>query len=496
MTIYSLLLYIAIVAVILTVLVGYFYKGHKNWIMTYLQNFCGSLFIFSGYVKAVDPMGTAFKMEQYFAEFFYTLDETWASFMAPMFPWLSEHSVAVSVAMIVFEILLGVMLLLGSKPKLTSWAFLLLVVFFTILTGFTYLTGHVPNGSNFFEFGMWGPWVETNMRVTDCGCFGDFLKLKPKTSFFKDIFLLVPSLFFVFRHKDMHQLFTGTTRTVLVWITTLAFLIFCIRNFAWNEPIFDFRPFHAGKDVRTTKQLEEESAGNVRITHYKMTSKSDGKVVTIPYDQYMKEYKQYPKEEWEFEQIKTKPVIESTKITDFEIGDSEGNSMTEEILGNPGYSFMILSYKLKTLDEKSITSVTVQDTTFNIDTVLVDGLDAPQIVKSINSIEQREVVTEVTQFDPSFKSSFIDIINPVVEDAEKAGYKIFGVTAPNSNDVIEDFRHATQSAYPFYTADDLLIKTIQRSNPGLVLWKDGKVVQKWHLNKVTNFEDIKSKYIK
>ncbi len=495
MTIYTLLLYIAIVAVALTALVGYFHKGHKNWIMTYLQNFCGSLFIFSGYVKAVDPLGTAFKMEQYFSEFYYTFDETAASFIAPMFPWLSEHSVTVSVAMIVFEILLGVMLLLGSKPKLTSWAFLLLVAFFTVLTGFTYLTGHVPNGVNFFEFAQWGPWVETNMRVTDCGCFGDFLKLKPKTSFMKDVFLLIPSLFFVFRYKDMHQLFSGTARTVLIWATTLLFLIFCVRNFVWDEPIFDFRPFQAGKDVRTTKELEIESAGNVKITHYKLTNKSDGKVVTLPYAQYMKEYKQYPKEEWDFEQIKTKPEIEATKISDFEISDSEGNSMAEEILANPDYSFMVLSYKLKKAGEKKVTSVTVQDTIFNIDTVMVDGADAPQIVKSIKSITPREVVTEVTQFDPEFVNSFKNIINPVVEEAEKAGYKVFAVTAPNSNDVIEDFRHASQSAYPFYTADDLLIKTIQRSNPGLVLWKDGKIVQKWHLKKVTSFEDIRSKYI-
>ena len=117
MTIYTLLIYIGITAAILTAAVGFFYKGHKNWIMTYLQNFCGALFIFSGYVKAVDPMGTAFKMEQYFAEFFYTFNETAMSFIAPLFPWMAEYSIAVSVGMIVFEIVLGVMLILGSRPK-------------------------------------------------------------------------------------------------------------------------------------------------------------------------------------------------------------------------------------------------------------------------------------------------------------------------------------------------------------------------------------------
>lgn len=496
MTIYTLLLYIAIAAVILTVLVGAFYKGQKNWLMTYLQNFCGSLFIFSGYVKAVDPLGTAFKMEQYFAEFYYTFEETWLSFIAPMFPWFSEHSITVSIAMIVFEIVLGAMLLLGSKSKVTAWAFLLLVVFFTFLTGFTYLTGHVPSGVNFFEFGNWGEWVETNMKVTDCGCFGDFLKLKPKLSFFKDVFLLFPSVYFVFRHKDMHQLFSKNIRTAIIWLTTILFLIFCIRNFVWDEPIFDFRPFAAGKDVRTTKMLEEEAAGNVKITHYKMANKADGKVVTIPYEQYLKEYKQYPKEEWEFEQIKTQPEIEPSKISDFDMSDNEGNSMAEEILGYEGYTFMVVSYKLKALPNKVSSTQTVQDTIFNIDTVLIDGETVPQLVKSIQAINQREVISEVTQFEDDFVSKFSKIMNPVLEDAEKNGHKIFCVTAPNSNEVIEDFRHASQSAYPFYTADDLLLKTIQRSNPGLVLWKDGKIVQKWHVNKVPNYSEIESNYIK
>jgi len=293
----------------------------------------------------------------------------------------------------------------------------------------------------------------------------------------------------------MHKLFSGAVRSFIIGLTIVGFLVFCIRNFVWNEPVFDFRPFQAGKDVRNTKLIEAESEANVQITHYKMTNNKDGKVVTLPYDQYMKEYKQYPKSEWEFEQIKTKPEIEPTKISDFEVSDSEGHSVTDEILDNPDYSFMVVSYKLKTKGDVKQVTQTVQDTVYTIDTVLVDGMDEPKYVKSIKSVVPREETFEVTQFEPGFVSNFHDIINPVVEEAEKAGYKVFAVTAPNSNEVIEDFRHASQSSYPFYTADDLLIKTIQRSNPGLVLWKDGKIVQKWHINKVTSFEDIKSKYL-
>jgi uncharacterized membrane protein YphA (DoxX/SURF4 family) len=149
---------------------------------------------FFGLGQSSGPLGTAYKMEQYFAEFQGTFEDTTLSFMAPLFPTLSEYAIGFSVGMIVFEIILGLMLLLGSWPKVTAWAFFLLVLFFTFLTGFTYLTGYVPEGVNFFQFGQWGPYVETNMKVTDCGCFGDFIKLEPKTSFLKDIFLLVPSL--------------------------------------------------------------------------------------------------------------------------------------------------------------------------------------------------------------------------------------------------------------------------------------------------------------
>ncbi|HHM20529.1 MAG TPA: hypothetical protein ENJ20_00775 [Bacteroidetes bacterium] len=496
MTIYTLLFYIAIVAVVLTGLVGYFYKGRKNRLMTFLQNFCGALFIFSGFVKAVDPMGTAFKMEQYFSEFYYTFSETAMSFIAPLFPWMSEHSIAISVGMIVFEIVLGVMLLLGSKPKLTSWAFLLLVVFFTILTGFTYLTGYVPNGVNFFEFDKWGEWVETNMRVTDCGCFGDFLKLKPKTSFFKDVFLLFPALYFVFRHRDMHRLFTSKVRKIIIGVTTVGFLVFCIRNFAWDEPVFDFRPFAEGKDVRATKLAEEEAAAGVRITHYRLTNKATGKVITLPYEQYLKEFKNYPKNDWEFEQIKTKPAIEATKISDFEIADSEGNDMTGAILTNPDYAFMVTSYKLKELPDKKTVTKTIQDTIFTVDTVRLEGTDSVVLVKKAASVQTREIKTEVTRFDPDFVNRFKNIINPVVEQAAKDGYEVFAITAPNAPEVVDDFRHATQSAYPFYIADDLLIKTIQRSNPGLVLWKDGKIVKKWHYKKLPSYQEIKAGELK
>jgi uncharacterized membrane protein YphA (DoxX/SURF4 family) len=486
---------VAIAAALLTLLVNFAAKSTKNLLMTFLQNFCGALFLFSGYVKAIDPLGTAFKMEQYFAEFFYTFKDTALSFMAPVFPWFSEHSIVFSIAMIVFEIALGVMLLVGFRPKLTAWLFLLLVILFTILTGFTYLTGYVPSGVNFFDYGQWGKYVETKMRVTDCGCFGDFIKLKPKQSFFKDVFLLLPSLYFVFKHGDMHQLFSARTRSILVWLTTFALIAFCYWYTYMDEPLQDFRPFQAGMDIRGQKAKESEALANVKITHYQMTNKTTGQVVMIPYEQYLKEFKNYPKEEWDFEQIKTEPAIQPSKISDFDISDADGNNVTEDILTDPNYALMVVSYKIKQMQGKQMKTATVTDTTFVVDTVKVAGTDSIQLVKKVDKITPRQVEIEVAAFDPDFEQRFTGVINPVMEAAEKAGIKVFAVTAPNDPAVVEDFRHSTQSAYPFYTADDLLLKTIMRSNPGLVLWKDGKIIQKWHYKKMPSYDEIKAKYI-
>jgi uncharacterized membrane protein YphA (DoxX/SURF4 family) len=498
MTIYTLVLYVAIAAAFLTAITGLAFKDKvKSWLMTYLQHFCGSLFIFSGFVKAVDPLGTAFKMEQYFAEFFYTFGETALKPIAPMFPWLSGHSVVFSIAMIVFEIALGIMLILAYRPKLTSWLFLLLVVFFTVLTGFTYLTGYVPSGVNFFEFSKWGEYVKTNMRVTDCGCFGDFLKLKPKISFFKDVFLLVPSLYFVFRYKQMHELFTAGARRWITILVTLGFAAFCYYNTFMNEPLIDFRPFRAGVDVRAQREKEAaEEAAAYKVLAYKMKSKSSGEVITVPYEQYMKEYEKYPEAEWEMEQIKANADYEHSKISEFEITSPDGSNMTDALLSDSGYFLMVVAYKLKEAG-KEVKTAMVNDTTFVMDSTLVAGTtDSFQYTQRVASVTPKEVKEEIINFDEEYMDRFKTVINPVIMSAKGTGVKFFAATAPNDPTVIQRFKEQTGSDYPFFTADDLLLKTIQRSNPGIVLWKDGKILAKWHYKDMASFEQMKAQYIK
>lgn len=479
MTLQVLILYIAIAAAILTGIIGGVFKKHKSWLMTFLQNFTGILFIVSGMVKAVDPMGTAFKMEQYFAEFEYTLSETAMSFFAPVFPFLSSISIVFSVGMIVLEIVLGLLLLMGHRGKSTSWAFLLLVIFFTILTGFTYLTGYVPSGVNFFEFSQWGPYTETNMRVTDCGCFGDFIKLVPKISFFKDLVLLVPAFYFVFRHKDMHQLFTPKIRSIAAWSATVLLILFCLRNFYWGLPVIDFRPFKVGTDLYQKKTMEEEAAAAVKITGWKIQNKTTNEIKVLSYDEYMKNLSQYPKDEWTVvDQIKTEPTVEHTKVSEFSIISEDGFDVAEDILTDTGDVFLIVAYKLKGTSTPE--QIMVPDTIWKTDTLRL-AKDSISIVRSIDTIGTRKETRESYVWDDAYVKDYTDKVNVLMENVMGQGAKVYAAAGGAGREKLNAFKTAIGGKYDWYEADDILLKTIIRSNPGVVHIRAGKVIEMWHI---------------
>jgi len=227
MTITKLFTYIGLIALLITLL-RYFLQGYKRVVLSYMQNFVGTLFIFSGFVKAVDPMGTSIKMHEYFE--------------AMHIEFFNPISTPLTVVMLIAELTLGVALLTGFKPKITTSLLLLLNVFFLLLTGYTYLSGYEPNNAFFFVsisafalicFGaiiehdkarMWSliagflmvgvtlflmryttrlfthPFDITKMKVTDCGCFGDFIKLKPWETFYKDVALTIMAFILALRY--------------------------------------------------------------------------------------------------------------------------------------------------------------------------------------------------------------------------------------------------------------------------------------------------------
>lgn len=487
------------IALGLTLLTGFLYKKvHKSWLMSFAQYFTGVLFVFSGFVKAVDPLGTAYKMEQYFNEFYYTFQDTWFSFLAPVFPFFNNYTIIFSVFMIVFEIILGMMLIMGMKGKLTGWLFLLLVGFFTFLTGFTYLTGYVPEGVNFFSFGSWGEYKATNMKVTDCGCFGDFIKLEPKTSFLKDVFLLIPAIFFVFRYKDMHQWFTKNIRFGIIGLSTIGLLIYCFSNYVWDIPHADFRPFRIGTDVASIKEQEQDAQANVQIIAWKLKKEDSDKIVELPNDQYMKSLSTYNKANgWSVvEQVKSEPLMKTTKISDFDIKDFEDNEVTYEYLEDEGYHFMIVSHKMYSGGDPQTITITKQDTTYVTDTILTVDNTEPQIIKSISEISTSEIEKVDYIWDESWLNDFTTIIKPLAEQSMKDGHKFSVVFGGGTQQMVEDFASETNIKADYYQADDILLKTIVRSNPGIVLWKEGKIIYKWHKNKLPSYESIKSEFIK
>lgn len=493
MTLTTLVITISAVAFILTMVIGALFQRQKTWTMTFFQNFAGVLFVFSGFVKAIDPLGTAYKMEQYFAEFQSTFAETGFSFLAPLFPWLSSYSLVFSIVMIVFEIVLGLMLLLGSRRKLTSWLFLLLVVFFTFLTGFTYLTGYVPAGANFFSFGEWGEYNELQMKVTDCGCFGDFLKLEPRVSFLKDVFLLIPAVFFVWKHEDMHQLFNSRTRSAILWGLGALLTLYCINNSVWRLPHTDFRPFKKGVNIYERKALEEQSEADREIISFTLKNKLNGKFVELPYAQYLSEYKSYPKTEWEVvEQNMTEPTVPETKISEFIIYGPNEEEVTEQILTNPDPFFMIVCHKLYHHGSSSET-VTRVDTVMTITDTIIEGTDTTyQYEPTSRTVE--EMVMHYN-WDEQYLNRFREEILPLSKAAEAAGVKTIAVVGGADSEMIRDFKNVLDIPFTVCTADDILLKTIVRSNPGPVLMRSGEILDKWHYRKLPAFDEIKSMYI-
>ncbi|HOY04277.1 MAG TPA: hypothetical protein PLO67_02680 [Saprospiraceae bacterium] len=475
---------------------------NKFW--TFLQHFCGVWFIFSGLVKAVDPIGTAYKMLDYFAAFeqtFSGLNNMFAG-MAPLFPWMAQYVNGFSIVMIVLEIALGAMLIVGYSRKWTAWLFFGLVFFFTLLTGFTYLTGFVPAEDNFFDFAKWGPYIKTQMRVTDCGCFGDFIKLDPKISFFKDLGLMIPALLFLLRSRNMHQLWTPQIRNMITGGTTLASLLLCLYSTYMNLPPVDFRPFAIGSHVRERKALEGEA--KIDVLGWVLENTNTGEVVKFmePEPGKITYYKEYPKDkgwkvkdqiqtDWYVEQDGKRMPITKTKVSEFAVEDGENGEITDELLDDKNYSMMIVAYHLE--GAKQMETVVVSDTTWAVDTIRINK-DSINLQRRIGAISQKKVEQEVFIPTAAYGDRFKNEVNPLAEAAQKAGWKVYAITTIGDAEVSADFAKKTGATYPFYKADEKLLKTIIRATPGIVIWKDGQVLDMYHHRHIPTFDQVSAKY--
>jgi len=207
--------------------------------INFIRIFVAALFIFSGLVKGNDPFGLAYKMEEFFEVWISDL-ETSSFFLKTVtisfFHFLGEHSLFLSILMIAFEIIAGAALLLGWRMKLFSWLLLLLMIFFTFLTGYTFYTG----------------------KPTNCGCFGDCLKITSEFSFWKDVLLTVLIILLLFTRNKIKPLFTS-------WLNTGFMILIIVFSFGlqWYAlkylPPVDCLPFKIGNNIPEKLKLPDNA---------------------------------------------------------------------------------------------------------------------------------------------------------------------------------------------------------------------------------------------
>ena len=313
-------------------------------------------FIFSGFVKAVDPLGTQYKIQDY-------LTALGISRMVPDFTTL-----ATSVLLAATEFFLGICLLFAIRRRIVSKLVLIIMVVMTPLT----------------------LWLALSNPISDCGCFGDALVLTNWQTFWKNVILLGCAVVVWKWPLEMARLISQSNQWIVMNYSLVFILLFISGKSLYTLPQFDFRPYHIGADIRTGWQK-------------------------------MMEGEESPYQELFIEQLK------------------DGEDITEQILNDKGYTFLLIAPHLEQADD-----------------------------------------------------SRLDEINQMYEYSIDNGYPFYCLTASGEK-AIEKWCDLTGAEYEFCQTDDITLKTIVRSNPGLVLMKDGKVIRKWSHNNLPTEEELTAK---
>jgi len=347
--------------------------------------FVGVLFIISGFIKLNDPLGFSFKLEEYFSPSVLNLG------------FLEPYALALAIFVVIFEVLLGVMLLVGFKTKFTVWSLLLMIIFFTFLTFY----------SAYFN------------KVTDCGCFGDAIKLTPWESFTKDIILLVLILMLFFGRNYIKPLISKRFTTYSCAIVLIACIVFV--NYVLNHlPSIDFRAYKIGTNIKEGMSTPADAPEAIYEYAWKFKIDGEEKIIKTTGD--------YPTVEGEYIDVETKLIQKGYEppVHDFTI-EKNSEDFAEAMLEEE-HLLMVIAYDLFKSDKEA------------------------------------------------FKA-----IKKVADDAIKKGYKVIGMSASNKDEV-NPLKEKYQLNFDFYFTDQTTLKTIIRSNPGLVALNKGTIRQKLHYN--------------
>ena len=397
----------------------------KNSILWFCRLFTGALFIFSGLVKANDPVGFGIKLEEYYDVF--AERWSWTSFLFKA-DWLIESVNLQAAFLTSLEVALGILLILGIWKNLTTWLLLLLILFFTWLTGYSAITG----------------------SVTDCGCFGDFIPLTPLQSFYKDLVLLVLILIIFILRKNIKPIVSPIGGIAIAAIVT-GFAVYVNAHVLKHDVFLDWRPYAVGDSIVENMQLPPNPKKDVVELNYVYTNKKTGETVELAFlnteledKAKLAELTKYSadKENWNLDTSFTKVKVKGdrAKISDFAVSDEQGDFITDQILSNPDYTLMVVS----------------------------------------------------ASFEHTSKLGW-EKINAMQKAAEKEGVFTYALVV-EGRDEIEKFRHNNQTAFPFYTGDYKVCLTIARTNPNVVLLKEGVVIDKWAWRDLPSFEAIKKEH--
>lgn len=352
-------------------------------------------FIFSGYVKAIDPLGTLYKLKDYAA----------AMSLNGLLPdWML---VGVAIALGALEFALGVFMLFAVRRHVVSRITLAFMAAMTVLT----------------------LWIFVADPVKDCGCFGDALKLTNGETLLKNIVLAACAALVAWRPVDMAR-FISRSNQWIVRYYTVAYIVITSVYCLYTLPIFDFRPYHVGMNIKQGMEIPEGAEQPEFESTFLLRKNGETREFTLD---------NYPDSTWEYvdtRTVQTKKGYEPP-IHDFALTSCDtGEDITEQVLTKKGYTFLLVSPRLAVADD----------------------------------------------------SNFGDI-DQIYEYAEENGIDFYCVTA-SANDEIERWRDLTGAEYQFCNADETTLKTMIRSNPGLMLLKDGTIIGKWSHNALPQTDDL------
>ena len=344
-------------------------------------------FIFSGYVKAIDPVGTQYKLQDY-------LEVLLMGVHVPDYATL-----AASVLLGGAEFTLGVLLLFAIRRRLVTR---LILLFMAVMTPLTL-------------------WLALDNPIEDCGCFGDAVVLTNWETFYKNLVLLAATLLLVKRPPLMPKFISNTNQWIVVNYTVL-FILVSSGLSLYTLPPFDFRPYHVGANIREGMEIPEGAPLPEFETTFILEKDGQRKEFTLD---------DYPDSTWTFIDSKTVQTVEGyvPPIHDFSIQAVDGGEdITDSVLNHKGYAFILVAPHLETADDSNFGEI--------------DG---------------------------------------IYEYSLDHGYPFYALTA-STDEAISHWRDVTGAEYNFFHTDETTLKTVIRSNPGLVLIKDGTVIGKWSHN--------------